>query len=690
MFQEIGNRVKTGFRRFYITLPLLTLFFVYAVYVSRTRPYASVGDMPMRLLLALFFTLVFSLFLHGWDERGRRKLPVLAMLGINLLIFGCCLAYALLRDFHGQLWYILSGRWAVMTFTVLILFVSMPYMRRKGLGRHLWDVFRNATISLLFSFVLFLGLAFIALTLNGLFGLEEQPLFINEYEYLMMFSFLLVMPTSFLLLYPDPRRTRALADLDAEEGAGALGDRTQAAETGSAAAEAAGSVVNPGGRNWAVEGARSSVAEDQESRKYGFVSSVVLFYILMPLLIVYTLVLYVYFLKLAITFEFPNNVLANLVIWYLFVTHAAVYMISGISGYRNDFERWIIEKSRVGLPALLLPVLMMFVSIFLRIHAYGFTQARYLLLVFAVFNAVGLTLLYFYRWRAQFTVIVLAIVLLHTSLYGYFSVDKVTYRSQMARLEEKLAAQGYTLEDFYSEDGGGDFDPEEAESIASGAEKLLGARKWRGDEPELRALVAIEEASYLNSYMYSVKTRAYVDEASGAEAPPYYSVYNGDEVIRLGDGEYLTGIHQDGFREIEDLFVIQSDYDRIAVYDREGYYAHVSQSDSGVADALLQKAELCSFRFDRETVRAMQNEDEPQMVFSRSFSWGDERYEARFVIKEVYWHMGKDGLPLDDGSCYYLVDVWILRVGSGGSGRDWASGLARCAGCFRVPIATFK
>ena len=104
-------------------------------------------------------------------------------------------------------------------------------------------------------------------------------------------------------------------------------------------------------------------------------------FVLVPLLLVYTTILYAYAAKIVLAWELPKGTLASMVMAYLLVgavTLVLAYPSHDTSGplVRLFWRYW------VWLAAL--PVLLLFIAVFRRIADYGVTEPRYLIALVGV------------------------------------------------------------------------------------------------------------------------------------------------------------------------------------------------------------------------------------------------------------------------------------------------------------------
>lgn len=161
---------------------------------------------------------------------------------------------------------------------------------------------------------------------------------------------------------------------------------------------------------------------------------VLLLYIVIPLITIYTGILYVYFAKILLTQVWPRGLVSNLVLWYSVVSVGVIFFITPILS-----ENPVAKIFRTWFPRILLPILaMMFVSIGLRINQYGFTENRYFVVLLGIWTTM--IMLYFILKKELsniFIPITLSIFMV-ISVFGPLSAFQVSFYSQNQRFEQIL------------------------------------------------------------------------------------------------------------------------------------------------------------------------------------------------------------------------------------------------------------
>lgn len=174
--------------------------------------------------------------------------------------------------------------------------------------------------------------------------------------------------------------------------------------------------------------------EPFESYPYSKALKILLLYIVIPLITIYTGILYVYFIKILLTQEWPRGLVSNLVLWYSVVSAAVIFFITPILE-----ENKLARLFRTWFPRILLPILgMMFVSIGKRIAQYGVTENRYFVVLLGIW--VLLIMIYFIvkkKLTNIFIPVTLSIFAL-VSILGPLSAFSVSNFSQNQRFTALL------------------------------------------------------------------------------------------------------------------------------------------------------------------------------------------------------------------------------------------------------------
>jgi len=166
----------------------------------------------------------------------------------------------------------------------------------------------------------------------------------------------------------------------------------------------------------------------------------ILNYLVVPLILIYVWVLYVYFLKIAVQWELPKGGLAYMVTGFGSVGVAVWLMILPM---RNNGTKLLQQFYRYFYYLLIVPVILLTLGLYTRISQYGITESRY---------AIGICLTWLFAltvWHIMFkksahikhVPMILAALFLAGSI-GPWGAVSVSTRSQQARLEVLLLKAG--------------------------------------------------------------------------------------------------------------------------------------------------------------------------------------------------------------------------------------------------------
>jgi hypothetical protein len=156
-------------------------------------------------------------------------------------------------------------------------------------------------------------------------------------------------------------------------------------------------------------------------------------YILIPLVLVYMAILYVYGATIMVKWQLPRGWVSMLILSYEVVGILAILLVAPLR--ESGENRWIKQFSRFFFIASLPLIALLYVAIGTRIAAYGITESRYYLVLLGLW--IGFSACYFLFSREKsikmipLTLLVVGVL----SLWGPWGAFYVADASQVARLE---------------------------------------------------------------------------------------------------------------------------------------------------------------------------------------------------------------------------------------------------------------
>ena len=168
--------------------------------------------------------------------------------------------------------------------------------------------------------------------------------------------------------------------------------------------------------------------EVQEPAK---VLRLILNFILSPAVIIYTVILYVYFIKIAVVWDLPKGGVAWMVMGFVTVALAGKLMQNVLKEHYFD---WFYKHfTLIAIP----PLIMYWIGSIYRVRLYSFTESRFYLMVAGVLMTIFVFMLLWQRTR-KFQIMALvfgAAVILFTYIPGISAKD-IGFACQKTRLQQ--------------------------------------------------------------------------------------------------------------------------------------------------------------------------------------------------------------------------------------------------------------
>lgn len=185
------------------------------------------------------------------------------------------------------------------------------------------------------------------------------------------------------------------------------------------------------------------MSNEMQTETYSKIFRGLFLYILIPIISVYTVILYAYFVRILVSLELPEGIIGNLVLWYALVS---VFTLFFTQDLRKEVA-WLPKYFKYYIPAMVVPMAMLFIAIGIRIDAYGFTMPRYFVVALALFAVFSLIIMWFKRKDTAIITMVLLMVFVSLSFFGVLSGYQVTLVDQTNRLEKLLVTHNMWLEE---------------------------------------------------------------------------------------------------------------------------------------------------------------------------------------------------------------------------------------------------
>ena len=369
----IGQKLKRSVQRFPLTLGITMTFVVCAIALAHADYNAAYREDLERVLFALAIGIPMTAAVKLFIER-------LALTGIKMLVSqGAALVLTLIyyvtipEDFNAYFGMRFAALWAIL----FLAFLVVPYFyKREGLSRYILHLLGRFFLTALYAGVIYGGIAMMIFTIDQLFNVT----------------------------WPDEIYFDVFIII-----AGAFG----------------------------VTHFLGSVPEsktDLEVSEYSKIFKSLFLFIVLPIVSVYTVILYAYFIKILFNFKLPDGIIGNLVLWYATVSVGALFFVRDLRGEVS----WLGKFYKIYIPLMTIPLAMLFIAIGIRIDAYGMTMPRYFVVALALFSTFSLAVMWFKKNDTSVVTMILLVTFITLSFFGIFSGYNLSLKDQLNRLEVLL------------------------------------------------------------------------------------------------------------------------------------------------------------------------------------------------------------------------------------------------------------
>ena len=177
--------------------------------------------------------------------------------------------------------------------------------------------------------------------------------------------------------------------------------------------------------------------------EYGKFLKVLVLYILLPLVCIEAIVLYLYAITILVSWQLPEGGVAYWVFSYAIAASIVWYLLMPVFRSEQPSKLKILDR---GFFISLIPLLvLLFVGLFRRIHDYGFTINRYIVLAIAIWFTVISLIMIFRKSRNVTPLFSSLVVISLLALVGPWSMFSLPKSTQMKRFEQ-IANEYHLLE----------------------------------------------------------------------------------------------------------------------------------------------------------------------------------------------------------------------------------------------------
>lgn len=382
--KNIYNNIKKSFKRFPVTIAVSTALVIMLIILSEKGPSLTAESRRIyeRINMVIALGIPMSLCIQLiYEQKGNLK-EMHKLLGYILGAGVLILYYKFLLK---ELNMVSIVRYIAVSIFLYLAFSYIPWIKRKeDYEYYIIKVFSSFFLTGIYSFVLLMGMFAIFFTIDQLFNANIPG---KTYYYTFLLVAGIFAPSMFLAKIPE-------------------------------------------------------IDTDFSDYNYPKSLKILLLYIVIPLISIYTTILYIYFGKILITKDWPQGIVSHLVLWYSTVSVVVIFFITPIleeNKLAGRFKFWFTK--------LIMPILiMMFVSMGIRINQYGITENRYFALVLGLW-VLGIMFYFNFSKKKKNTIIPIALsIIALNSAFGPLSSFSVSKGSQNNRLKSILVSNNMLVD----------------------------------------------------------------------------------------------------------------------------------------------------------------------------------------------------------------------------------------------------
>ena len=369
---------KSGVERFPITIILAFLHFITGIYIAEVRSFQSDEFVEVNLLLfgSIFITAMFEMLYEKYFYKKNRWLVrgiySVITFAVSIIVF---VEYLRTNDYYNIYYFTLIP-------ISIVLFLLIPILKKKeNKEKYLQSVFSNFVITGIFVAVLWIGIEIILTTVNYLFFNSVDSLFFRLTTYSFWFITEVFGASLFLSLLKKPD-------------------------------------------------------DNLENYEFPFIFNLLIKFVIIPLIIIYTGVLYIYMAKVLISMHLPKGLISHLVLWYTAFSVAVMILITPFTQKDKFFENFKKYFPYFSIPLIFASLF----AVFQRTYQYGITENRYYVLI-SIFWLFFCMILYIRKMNIT-GIFISLITCLVISVYTPLSAKNVSNFSQSQRLKRMLVKYG--------------------------------------------------------------------------------------------------------------------------------------------------------------------------------------------------------------------------------------------------------
>ena len=341
-------------------------------------------------------------------------------------------------------------------------------------------------------------------------------------------------------------------------------------------------------------------------------------FILIPLLIIYVVILYFYCLKITINWELPRGWVSYLVLAYSIVGIFALLLVHPL--HKEKAKSWIILFSKIFYYTLIPLIVLLFVAIFTRVLQYGYTEARYFVLLISVWlTTVVFYFIFFKKDTIKFIPISLFAFGVFALIFPYFNAFSVSKRSQESELKQILTNNKLMVNGLI------DFKAPIADSLKNEVESKFEYLSQRSDKDYLKTYLDAKTKALVekDKYWYNGLFKNVTYTNKGLDN--YVRIYTKKNTYEIKEYQYILNSENRGNIETtigKDLIKITNTYN----FQNPTFEIKINEE---VKDIMPQIKAFCN---------KYKSASKDVLVDDLSFTVDFKNYQIKILFNSINWY----------------------------------------------------
>jgi hypothetical protein len=325
---------------------------------------------------------------------------------------------------------------------------------------------------------------------------------------------------------------------------------------------------------------------------------VLVLYILLPLVCIEAIVLYIYAITILVSWQLPEGGVTYWVFSYAIAASIVWYLLMPVFRSEQPSKLKFIDR---GFFISLIPLLvLLFVGLFRRIHDYGFTTNRYIVLAIAIWFTVISLIMIFRKSRNVTPLLSSLVVISLLALVGPWSMFSLPKSTQIKRFE-KIANEYHLLENGKIVPSAEPLSREQNIALSESVDFFMESKDYQQDFAERYFNITPAEGDSIikkNSYYYFKEMLMY--NMNGEYINEYNRRETSDDEETFDDED--VGHEHSFYNEDDNLYnIAQYDYAFSCTVENNDYRddgSYKSQSDNVKLDIWIDSHEKDIIHFD--------------------------------------------------------------------------------------------